>query len=330
MTAFPTLRASLTKEHGGTALGRAVIDTVEAMAQACAQISRLVAAGPMAGNLGAERGENKGGDAQKALDVIADEMIIEAMRNVPVAVVCSEELDDPVPLSVDGLLVVAIDPLDGSNNIDINGAIGTIFSIAPYGGADAPVLTRGTQQIAAGFVIYGFQTALVLTLGAGTNVYTLDRDSGQFLLTRANAQIGQGVREFAINASNYRHWDAHVRDYVDDCMKGKQGPRAADYNMRWYASLVGEVFRILTRGGVFLYPGDARKGYSDGRLRLVYEANPIAFVIEQAGGRATSGIDRIMEIDPTHVHQRIPLVLGSCDEVDIVETYFRKASVAQD
>jgi fructose-1,6-bisphosphatase I len=307
--------------------GRAAIaETVARLAEASTRVSDLVAQGPLAGALQAVVGGNVAGDEQKELDLRANALFIDALKGAPVAAFGSEESEAILILQDGAPLAVAIDPLDGSSNIDTNLSIGTIFSILPMAGAEegpAEVVFRqtGRNQLAAGFVVYGPQTALVLTLGQGTHIFTLDRESGNFLLTSAKVQIPKGKREYAINASNYRHWEEPVQAYIDDCISGAEGPRGKNFNMRWTASLVAEAFRILVRGGIFLYPRDNRPGYRHGRLRLVYEANPIAFVIEQAGGAATDGERRILDLVPTDLHQRVPLVFGSRDKVEHVIRY---------
>jgi fructose-1,6-bisphosphatase I len=223
-------------------------------------------------------------------------------------------------------LLVAIDPLDGSSNIDANVSIGTIFSVlpAPTGASSIDArafLQPGTNQLAAGYALYGPQTMLVLTLGAGTHVFTLDRTRDTFRLTAAHLSIPPVTREFAINASNQRHWDEPIRIYVDDCLRGAEGPRGQDFNMRWIASMVAEAHRVLTRGGIYLYPADGRYGYSRGRLRLLYEASPIASLIEQAGGAASTGHGRILELEPRSLHERVPLLFGSREEVARLDRY---------
>ena len=300
----------------------AVASTVMVLAEAGLQIARLVSLGPLAGELGAVRGENLGGDAQKELDLRAHAIVVDHLARAPVALVGSEESDEPVPLEPAGVLAVAIDPLDGSSNIETNVSVGTIFSILPAGtDPSAALLQPGTRQLGAGFLIYGPQTALVLTLGRGTETFVYDAHAGEFTRSPAAVAIPVAAAEFAINASNQRHWPPSVRGYVDDCLAGAEGPRGRDYNMRWIASLVADAFRILRRGGIYLYPADARKGYQAGRLRLVYEANPIAFLVEQAGGSATDGHARILDLVPTHLHQRTPLVFGSRDEVERVRRH---------
>lgn len=332
MDAFQELSDWLADWQGGTrADGEAtradVSATILAMAQACREISRLIETGPLAGapddgGHAAVVGENAGGDQQKALDLRAHDIVIEALKTAPVAVVGSEEADEPILLSEDAAIAVAVDPLDGSSNIDVNMSIGTIFSLLPHaaGKPQASLLRPGTEQLAAGYAIYGPMTELVLTLGSGTHVFVLDRH-GHFRLTGSDLAIDPRTSEFAINASNYRHWDEAIRAYIDDCLSGAEGSRGRDFNMRWIGSLVAEASRILTRGGVFLYPGDQRRGYGEGRLRLVYEANPIALLIEQAGGAASTGAGRILDLVPDNLHQRVPLVFGSRGEVERVEHY---------
>ena len=325
MELFTILADYLKEQSDSTDLQQASATTILGISAAAQQIAALVARGPLAGNLGAAHGDNVDGDTQKELDLRANELIINELRNAPVATVVSEELDEPLILDEAAPLYVAIDPLDGSSNIETNAAVGTIFSIMPAQ-RDAtksnPCLQPGTAQIAAGYVIYGPQTALILTLGRGTHIFTLDPDSQQFRLTQEAVQIPETTREFAINVSNFRHWDRHVRAYIDDCLEGEAGLRKSNYNMRWVASLVAECQRILSRGGVFLYPGDARKGYAHGRLRLLYEVNPISFLIEQAGGAATDGHQRLLEIQPQQLHQRVPMIFGSRREIARVERYY--------
>jgi fructose-1,6-bisphosphatase I len=269
---------------------------------------------------------NAAGDVQRELDIEADALFLEAARNAPVALYASEELPEPVVLDPSAPIALAVDPLDGSSNIDVNVAIGSIFSLlpatgAPDGGPAAAFLQPGARQIGAGFFIYGPQLALALSLGSGTHLFMHSPRLGTFVQIRESVAVPAETREFAINASNYRHWDEAVRLYVDDCMEGAEGPRDKDFNMRWIASLVAEAYRVLGRGGVFLYPGDARKGYGSGRLRLVYEANPIALLMEQAGGAATDTVHRILDIVPEGLHQRVPLVFGSAAEVARIARY---------
>jgi len=325
-TTFPALAEHLEAWAGDDAGRAAVAAAVQAIAATSARVSEIIARGSLEGHLGAIVGDNVDGDAQKALDVRADEMFIEALKGGPVAIYGSEEQEQPVLLNPGGPLAVAIDPLDGSSNIDTNVSIGTIFSILPTEGVpaeprDAVLLQPGTRQLAAGFVIYGPQTALVLTVLAGTHVFTYSREQGTFLRTHADVQIAGGKREYAINASNYNHWDEPLRAYIDDCMAGLDSPDRTQFNMRWIASLVAETYRIMARGGIFLYPRDKRPGYQHGRLRLVYEANPIALLVEQAGGAAVDAERRILEIVPEKFHERVPLIFGAREKVERVVRY---------
>ena len=303
----------------GEPLRKAVAKTVSALASACKEISDLVAAGSLSGELSKLQADKVGGDFQTELDILANTHLIDALRTAPVAAVASEELDVPVELDPGAPLIVALDPLDGSSNIDTNVSIGTIFSLLPTppgGGAEpAAFLRRGHDQVAAGYVLYGPQTSLVLTVGAGTDIFTLDPASGTFVLTRPQVQVPPVSNEFAINASHARHWDKEVRQWFDDCIAGAEGPRGRNFNMRWIASMVAEAHRILVRGGIYAYPGDAREGYRSGRLRLVYEANPIALLMEQAGGAASTGREPILDRAPRMLHERVPLIFGSREEV---------------
>lgn len=330
--AAATLDAFLKSYVGGeTGERTAVAETVQHLAEAALKIRHAINQGALGAAFAERRGANADGDAQKDLDVFADDIFLDAMRHAPVALYASEELEQPVLLDESAALAVAIDPLDGSSNIDTNVSIGTIFSILPATGAPdldpaASFLQPGTNQLGAGFFIYGPQGALVLSLGSGTHIFVFSTRLGTFVQAYESRIIPLRTQEFAINAANYRHWDEAVRLYVDDCLKGSEGPRERDFNMRWIASLVADSYRILIRGGVFLYPGDQRKGYHQGRLRLVYEANPIAFLIEQAGGAATDTINRILEIEPERLHQRIPVVFGSAREVHRIARYHTEPS----
>jgi len=302
--------------------GRAdVAVTVIRLSEACCRIGSLVSLGPLAGALGSETGRQSGADPQKEVDVLANDLIVAALKDAPVASLGSEELEWALPIHPGAPLAVAVDPIDGSSNIDANVSIGTIFTVVPAraNGVDtSSFLQSGESQLAAGFAVYGPFTSLVLTLGSGTHIFTLQRTTGKFILTTPNVEIPATTREYSINGSNYRHWDESIRTYVDDCLRGREGPRGKDFNTRWTASPVADVYRILTRGGIFLYPGDMRENYSMGRLRLVYEANPLAWIIEQAGGAATNGFDRILEIPSTSLHQRTPFIAGSKTEVEYV------------
>ena len=313
--------------HGSAELSGAVAQSVLNMAEAAARLSDLIARPQPSGRLGAAvGGANSDGDMQRELDLVAEGLLSAALRKSPVACYLSEETEAAILFDPAGLLAVAVDPLDGSSNIDLNGPVGTIFSIfptVPTAVADPALAFRqtGRAQIAAGFFIYGPQTALVLSIGQGVSVFALSRETGKFLLVSSGLTIPAATPEYAINASNYRHWQEPVQSYIDDCVKGADGPRGRNFNMRWIASLVADSYRIFLRGGIFLYPADARKGYEQGRLRLLYEANPIAFLAEQAGGGATDGVDPILDRVPTSLHQRIPLVMGSADKVELVRQY---------
>jgi fructose-1,6-bisphosphatase I len=304
----------------------AVVATVRELTQAAIKVRHTINQGALGAAFAGTRGRNADGDVQKDLDVYADDIFLDAMRRAPVALYVSEELELPVLLDEAAPLAIAIDPLDGSSNIDTNVSIGTIFSLLPATGAPGtdpavPFLQPGVNQLGAGFFIYGPQLALVLSLGSGTHVFVLSTRLGTFIQAYESRVIPARTQEFAINAANYRHWDEAVRLYIDDCMEGIDGPRGRDFNMRWIASLVADCYRILMRGGVFLYPSDQRKGYRKGRLRLVYEANPIAYLVEQAAGAATDSINRILEIVPSDLHQRVPVVFGSAREVERIARY---------
>jgi fructose-1,6-bisphosphatase I len=315
-----TLQKKMDAEAGPDPLRQAVKEAVAALAQAAIDISDLTCRGALAGITGEAQGRNTDGDIQKDLDVRADQIIRDALSALPIAVLASEEMADLDILNPGAPISVAFDPLDGSSNINTNMSVGTIFSIMPTPpDASAAFTQAGSAQLAAGFVVYGPQTSLVLTLGQGVDIFTLDRVERVFKLTGSMMQIPADANEFAINASNRRHWDLPVRAYIDECLTGADGQSGKDFNMRWIGSLVAEAFRILIRGGIFLYPGDARDGYEDGRLRLVYEAHPMAFIIEQAGGGASTGRKRVLDIVPSSLHQRVPLIMGSIKNVQRVE-----------
>jgi fructose-1,6-bisphosphatase I len=315
---FHDMEVSLDFWAGDDAGRRQVAAVMTAMSGAVREIATLVARGALAGSVGATIANRGAGNDQKELDVLANDVILRTLAGTAVAAVASEELDEPHVLDPGGALVVGTDPIDGSTNIDANLSIGTIFTVLPAlapGGTATCFLQPGTQQLAACFALYGPQTTMTMTLGAGTHTYTLDPATGRFIETVRHVQIPLDTAEFAINISNYRHWDASMRTYIEDCLRGADGPRGKDFNMRWTASPVADIQRILSRGGIYLYPGDAREGFGEGRLRLIYEANPLAFIIEQAGGAAWSGRDRILDLKPKSLHQRVPLMLGSRDEV---------------
>jgi len=316
----------------GSDIQRAIAGTVHQLAATAIKVQELIHEGPLPDEFGAKRGSNGEGDDQKGLDVHADALFLAACRQAHVAAFASEERQEALLLDENAPLAVALDPVDGSSNIDTNISIGTIFSFLPATGVSganpaAPFLQPGHRQVAAGFFIYGPQLTLALTLGRGTHIFVYSPARRTFLLSPPIPEIPARTQEFAINMSNYRHWDEGVRLYVNDCLQGADGPREKNFNMRWIASMVAECYRILVRGGVYLYPGDARKGYRDGRLRLVYEANPIAFLIEQAGGAASDTLNRILDIEPQSLHQRVPLVFGASREVNRVARYLSHPSL---
>ncbi len=303
---------------------------IEVVARSCKSIALAVNKGALGGVLGALDSENVQGEVQKKLDVIANDALVEANEwGGHLAAMASEEMDTimPVPNRFPrGEYLLLFDPLDGSSNVDVNVSIGTIFSVLKLQDGQTDVseqsfLQPGRQQVAAGYCIYGPQTTLVLTVGNGVAMFTLDREAGSFVLTQDGVQIPADTKEFAINMSNMRHWAAPVRRYVDECLAGKTGPRGKDFNMRWIASMVADVHRILMRGGIFMYPWDQREPDKPGKLRLMYEANPMSFVVEQAGGAATNAQQRILDIQPSQLHQRVSVVLGSRNEVERVTRY---------
>lgn len=307
---------------------------LEVVARACKSISHAVNKGALGGVLGSADSENVQGEVQKKLDIIANEVLIEANEwGGHLAAMASEEMDSiyAVPNRYpQGEYLLLFDPLDGSSNIDVNVSIGTIFSVLKKHHDDpnkiepvteADFLQAGKQQVAAGYCVYGPQTTLVLTVGDGVAMFTLDREQGSFVLTQENVRIPEDTKEFAINMSNMRHWDAPVKRYIDECLQGKEGPRGKDFNMRWIASMVADVHRILTRGGVFMYPWDKREPDKPGKLRLMYEANPMSWLVEQAGGASTNGRQRILDLQPTKLHERVSVILGSKNEVERVTAY---------
>ncbi len=315
---------------------------LEVVARSCKSISHAVNKGALGGVLGSAGSENVQGEMQKKLDIIANDVLIEANEwGGHLAAMASEEMDGihVVPNRYpQGEYLLLFDPLDGSSNIDVNVSIGTIFSVlkkpdAAAGGtssagvSEQDFLQPGHQQVAAGYCIYGPQTTLVLTVGSGVDMFTLDREQGSFVLTQSNLQIPPDTREFAINMSNMRHWDKPVQRYIDECLAGKDGPRGKDFNMRWIASMVADVHRILTRGGVFMYPWDKREPGKAGKLRLMYEANPMGWIVEQAGGAASNGRQRILDIQPQGLHDRVSVMLGSRHEVERLVAYHAQNAV---
>jgi fructose-1,6-bisphosphatase I len=302
--------------------------TVEVIARACKAISHAVSKGALAGIGDVMGTQNVQGEVQKKLDVVANEVLVEANEwGGQLAAMVSEEMDAPYQIPnryPRGGFLLLMDPLDGSSNLDVNISVGTIFSVlrCPEGTKEPDekcFLQPGSKQVAAGFTVYGAATILILTVGNGVAGFTLDKELGSFVMTASDIRIPEDTNEFAINASNMRNWEPPVKRYIDECLAGKTGPRERDFNMRWVASMVADVYRTLSRGGIFMYPRDAR--HEDGRLRLMYEANPMALIVEQAGGAATDGRHRILDIAPERLHQRVGVVLGSRNEVDRVTRY---------
>ena len=307
---------------------------IEVVARACKRIAISVNKGALGEVLGSAGSENVQGEVQKKLDIIANEVLIDANEwGGHLAAMASEEMEGiyVVPNRYpQGEYLLLFDPLDGSSNIDVNVSIGTIFSVLRRRNenpdlvdpvCESDFLQPGHMQVAAGYCIYGPQTVLALTVGNGVAMFTLDREQGSWVLTQENVQIPPDTKEFAINMSNMRHWDTPVKRYVDECLAGKEGPRGKDFNMRWIASMVADVHRILTRGGIFMYPWDKREPHKPGKLRLMYEANPMGWLVEQAGGAATNGKQRILDIQPIQLHERVSVILGSKNEVERVTAY---------
>jgi fructose-1,6-bisphosphatase I len=303
---------------------------IEVVARACKTISHAVSKGALGEVLGSAGSENVQGEVQKKLDVLSNEILLEANEwGGHLAAMASEEMETihPIPNRYPkGEYMLLFDPLDGSSNIDVNVSIGTIFSVlkAPEGmkePTEKDFLQPGSKQVAAGYAVYGPQTVLVLTTGDGVNCFTLDREMGSWVLTERDMTIPEETKEYAINASNARHWYPPVKRYIDELQAGDTGPRGKNFNMRWIASMVADVHRILNRGGIFMYPADAREPDKPGKLRLMYEANPMAFLIEQAGGAATNGKQRILDIQPSKLHERVAVFLGSKSEVERVTGY---------
>ena len=305
---------------------------IEVVARACKSISNAISKGALADMLGGAGSDNIQGEAQKKLDVIANDVLVEANEwGGHLAAMASEEMD--LPLSIPnrypkGEYLLVYDPLDGSSNIDVNVSVGTIFSVlrCPEGVVDPDekaFLQPGSKQVAAGFAEYGPATILVLTVGNGAVGFTLDREMGSWIMTEEKIEIPVDTQEFAINMSNARNWTPPIKRYIDECIAGSTGPRGKDFNMRWVASMVADVYRILSRGGIFMYPVDAK--HTGGRLRLLYEANPMAFIVEQAGGAAINGPQRIMDVQPEKLHQRQGVILGSKHEVELVGRYYQES-----
>lgn len=329
-----TFREFLLQGHRSQGLEKDLVFLLEDIATSCRIISHQIRGGAFSGKLGATQSTNVQGETQKQLDVIANEVFVRHCSNCDrVAALVSEEVDEVYWLKEkpqSGDYLVYFDPLDGSSNLDVNLSVGSIFSVSQLPTAisatdDRSVLRAGSEQICAGYSVYGPSTSLVLTTGNGVNGFTHQQGTGEFRLTFPDLKIPETTAEFAINASRYNLWETPVRRYFDTCIEGQDGPRGKAFNMRWTASMVAEVHRILTRGGVFLYPRDTGNAAEGGKLRLMYEANPMAFIVEQAGGAASTGAGRILDLVPTSHHQRVPVILGSAEEVALLETYHNEA-----
>ncbi len=318
-----TLREFLADPKGdGAPAPRDLAVLIEAISDSCRTIAYLVSRGALADILGSAGTGNVQGEEQKQLDVLAnDEMMAMATACGVVAGAASEEEEDPRWIRPGAPYLLLFDPLDGSSNVDVNVSIGTIFSVLNAEGAEgvAPFLQPGRKQVAAGYCVYGPQSTLVLTLGAGVVAFTMDPPTGQWVQTSAGVSIPAATKEFAINMSNMRHWADPVRAYVDECLAGKTGVRGKDFNMRWIASMVADVHRVLSRGGVFMYPWDRREPGKPGKLRLMYEGNPMSLLVEQAGGRAFEGTRAILDVQPENLHQRVAVMLGSSEEIERLE-----------
>ncbi|WP_413519670.1 class 1 fructose-bisphosphatase [Psychrobacter glacincola] len=316
-----TLAQYLNTSAGSPALN----DVITTVTDVGKTISQLLRKGALADILGEAGNQNVQGEDQKKLDVLSNDLLLDALaKNTHCAGVASEELDDATPANADGSLLVLFDPLDGSSNIDINMAVGTIFSILPYQrqgqvSENSDFLQAGNQQLAAGYLLYGTSTVLALTITDKVVMFSLDPDTNDYVLIEENVTINVDTSEYAINASNYRYWREPMQQYIDELIAGESGVRGRDFNTRWVAAMVGDVHRILCRGGLFTYPFDTKYANKAGKLRLMYEANPMSLLIERAGGGATDAVNRILDIEPTDIHQRVPVVLGSKNEVDYVK-----------
>jgi len=303
----------------------ALNDVITTITDVGKTISQLLRKGALADILGEAGNQNVQGEDQKKLDVLANDLLLDALaKNAHCAGVASEELDDATPANNDGSLLVLFDPLDGSSNIDINMAVGTIFSVLPYErqgqtSENSDYLQAGNKQLAAGYLLYGTSTVLALTIADKVVMFSLDPETSDYVLIEDNVQIDAYTSEYAINSSNYRYWRAPMQQYIDELIAGETGVRGRDFNTRWVAAMVGDVHRILCRGGLFTYPFDTKYAHKAGKLRLMYEANPMSLLIERAGGGATDAVNRILDIEPTDIHQRVPVVLGSKNEVNYVK-----------
>jgi len=311
----------------GAAIPAGLQDLLLAVVNTCSTLSHEVAQGALIGLLGSAGSGNVQGEVQQKLDIIANDQLMDGVKECKsLAGLASEEMELPVAVQGTGDYLLLFDPLDGSSNIDVNVSIGTIFSILKKQDPSAPLQTSdfllsGRHQVAAGYVVYGPQTTMALTLGDGVVMFTLNKETGEFLLIKDTVTISPATKEFAINMSNMRHWADPVRRYVEECLAGTTGTRDKDFNMRWIASMVADVHRVLSRGGVFMYPWDKRDPKKAGKLRLMYEANPMSFLVEQAGGASINGTQTIMDLQPTDLHERVSVMLGSKEEIERLKQY---------
>jgi len=311
----------------GVAIPAGLQDLLLAVVNTCSTLSHEVAQGALIGLLGSAGSDNVQGEVQQKLDIIANDQLMDGVKGCQsLAGLASEEMELPVAVQGTGDYLLLFDPLDGSSNIDVNVSIGTIFSILKKQDPSAALQTSdfllsGRHQVAAGYVVYGPQTTMALTLGDGVVMFTLNKETGEFLLIKETVTISPSTKEFAINMSNMRHWADPVRRYVEECLAGTTGTRDKDFNMRWIASMVADVHRVLSRGGVFMYPWDKRDPKKAGKLRLMYEANPMSFLVEQAGGASINGTQTIMDLQPTDLHERVSVMLGSKEEINRLKQY---------
>ena len=311
----------------GAAVPAGLQELLIAVVNTCSTLSHEVAQGALIGLLGSAGTGNVQGEVQQKLDIIANDLLIDGVQACQsLAGLASEEMELPLSVKGTGDYLLLFDPLDGSSNIDVNVSIGTIFSILQKQDPNAPLQTSdflltGRHQVAAGYVVYGPQTTMALTLGDGVVMFTLNKKTGEFLLIKDAVTIAHSTKEFSINMSNMRHWADPVRRYVEECLAGTSGTRDKDFNMRWIASMVADVHRVLSRGGVFMYPWDQREPHKPGKLRLMYEANPMSFLVEQAGGASTNGTQQIMDLQPTDLHERVSVMLGSKEEIERLQHY---------
>ncbi len=321
----------LSENLNKTEANQRLASIVKAIAASVVQVANLIECAPLAGQLGKLQNENIQGEQQAKLDLLTNDCFIAHLQACEAVLgIVSEELDEAIVFSKDTSkpnYLVAFDPLDGSSNIDVNVAVGSIFSVlsAPIGRATqtADFLQKGTQQVLAGYAIYGPSTGLVFTIGSGVHFFTLNRATGEFLLTQANMRVPKDTQEFAINASNARFWEPPIQQYVTECLAGTTDVRGKDFNMRWIASMVADMHRVLIRGGIYLYPKDNKVPLKAGRLRLLYELNPMSWLIEQAGGKSSTGHERVLALAPTGIHQRAPIIIGSENEVERIVNYYQ-------